>query len=159
MSPVLDHLDKQVRSSQRLLEIVIAQGAAIRKRDVEGVLARLGDVQAELAQRHRLEIERDELIRTAAGALGLAADDVDLDAITSLMPEAEAADARRKSAELKGLIVEIGRIHDQNRVLIRQELAFLDHLMRVLSGTPQAGYSQRGFDPAPQSVNIVDARA
>ena len=32
-------------------------------------------------------------------------------------------------------------MHAQNRILIRQELAFLDHLMRLMSGVPQAGYS------------------
>ena len=47
------------------------------------------------------------------------------------------------SAELKGLVTETSRVHDQNRLLVRQELSFLDHLMRVLSGTPQSGYSAR----------------
>ena len=47
--------------------------------------------------------------------------------------------ARALSAELRGTLSETARIHGQNRVLIRQELAFLDHLMRVLSGTPEGG--------------------
>jgi hypothetical protein len=63
------------------------------------------------------------------------------------------------SAELRGLIVEVGRIHDQNRLLIRQELAFLDHLMRVLSGTPQGGYSSNGWLSLPQTATVVDAKA
>ena len=159
MTPLLEHLDKQVRSSRRLLEIVISQGAAIRRRDVEGVLARLGDVQAEMAQRQRLEVERDELIRQAAVALHRAPEDVDLESILVLVPAAEGAEARQQSAELKGLLHEVGRIHEQNRILIRQELSFLDHLMRVLSGTPQAGYQPGGFGRAPQSSNVVDARA
>lgn len=159
MSALLEHIDKQIRSSQRLLQIVIAQGAAIRRRDVEGVLARLGDVQVEMAHRHRLELERDDLIRQAAAALGRDEADVDLESILALVPADVGSVARRKSAELKGLLSEVGRIHEQNRVLIRQELAFLDHLMRVLAGTPQAGYSMNGFTQAPQSSNVVDARA
>jgi hypothetical protein len=62
------------------------------------------------------------------------------------------------SAELRGLLVEIGKVHSVNRVLIRQELSFLDHLMRLLSGAPQAGYSATGWTNAPQSANVVNAR-
>ena len=40
--------------------------------------------------------------------------------------------ARELSAELRGLLAEIERVHDQNRILIRQELSFLDHLMRLM---------------------------
>ena len=46
-----------------------------------------------------------------------------------------------------------------NRILIRQELQFLDHLLRVMSGSPQGAYSRLGFDPVPQVVTTVDARA
>jgi hypothetical protein len=31
--------------------------------------------------------------------------------------------------------------------------------MRVLSGSPQAGYRPGGWTNAPQSLNVVDARA
>ena len=65
-----------------------------------------------------------------------------------------------KSAELRWLFSEIALVHAQNRVLIRQELSFLDHLIRVLSGTPQSGYSPFGdAPPAPRVPTVVDARA
>ena len=50
-------------------------------------------------------------------------------------------------------------MHDQNRLLVRQELSFLDHLMRVLSGTPQSGYSKAASDATPQIANAVNAHA
>jgi hypothetical protein len=53
----------------------------------------------------------------------------------------------------------VSRVHAQNRILIRQELAFLDHLMRVMSGVPQAGYSPIGPNAAPQPANLVDTKA
>ena len=159
MTGVLEHLERQVASSRRLLQSVMAQGEAIRRQDVEGVLARMSEVQAEMAERHRLEQDRDELLRRAAATLGSAPENVDLDGILTLVPAAEAAPARERSAELRGLLAEIGRIHEQNRVLIRQELTFLDHLMRVLSGTPRAGYSPQGWRPTPQPANALDARA
>jgi hypothetical protein len=66
--PVLGHLQRQLESARRLLGIVLAQGEAIRRRDVESVLARLTDVQAELAERRRLELEREELENERARA-------------------------------------------------------------------------------------------
>jgi len=156
---VLGHLERQLASARRLLGIVLAQTEAIKAQDVEGVLARLADMQTELAGRHVLEVERDTIIRDAATRAHLAPESVDLELLAAGLEPAENERVRAMSAELRGLLTEVGRVHEQNRVLIRQELAFLDHLMRVLSGTPQAGYSQRGFDPAPQSVNVVDARA
>ena len=75
------------------------------------------------------------------------------------IPSDEAEQARSLSAELVGLLRETGRIHEQNRVLLRQELAFLDHLMRALSGTPQGGYSPTGWVRTNAPVTVVDARA
>ena len=47
-------------------------------------------------------------------------------------------------------------------MLLRQELAFLDHLMRVLSGTPQGGYSPTGWlgtpHPSPSWTRGPDVR-
>ena len=42
---LLAHLDGQIASAQRLLRLVLTQGEAIRKRDVDAVLARLADIQ------------------------------------------------------------------------------------------------------------------
>lgn len=156
---LVTHLDRQIRSSKRLLELVLAQSSAIRARDVDGVLARLAELQGEMAQRLMLEQERERLIATAAGRLGIRADDVDIEAIISLEPTADGGPARRLSAELRGLVEETARIHAQNQVLIKQELSFLDHLMRLLSGSWQAGYSPTGASSAPQTSNAINAVA
>jgi hypothetical protein len=156
---VLVHLERQVESSRRLLECVLAQAAAIRAQDVEALLARLGDVQGEMAFRVTLERERDTLLRDAADTLGASPDDLELEDVLVGVPTAEAERARSLSAELRGLLKEIGRVHDQNRVLIRQELSFVDHLMRVMSGEPQGGYSPQGWHAGNRSVTVVDARA
>jgi flagellar biosynthesis/type III secretory pathway chaperone len=159
VSRLTEHLQRQLESSRRLLEIVLGQRDSIRKQDVESVLASLTDVQSEMAYRARLEQERDAILLEAALANGVAPDALDLEAVLVGTPAHEAAQARALSAELRGLITEVGRIHDQNRILLRQELTFLDHLMRVMAGTPQAGYSPEGWTSAPQTSNVVDARA
>jgi hypothetical protein len=160
MNGLLEHVDRQLQSARRLLRIVIAQREAIRKQDVETVLAQLGEVQTEMAVRMQLENERDALIGDAGRHLGVAPETIDLDALAGLVPPTEAEALREKSTELRGLFSEIALVHAQNRVLIRQELSFLDHLIRVLSGTPESGYSPFGSTPAsPRASTVVDARA
>jgi hypothetical protein len=159
VSALLDHLQRQLESSRRLLAIVLSQSAAIRRRDVETVLASLGEVQAEMNYRGRLEIEREQLLRSAATTRGVAPETLDLEGMLVGVPQLEANEARVRSAELIGLVTETGRVHEQNRMLLRQELTFLDHLMRVLSGTPQGGYSPTGWTATPTGLNAVDARA
>ena len=137
---VLRHLDAQLASARRLLDLILRQGQAIRERDVEGVLLRLSDVKTEMAMRERLEHERSALIDRAAAALGVAPAGVTLDALTGLMPDAEVPAARERSAELRGLLSEIAREHGINRALMRQELAFLDHLVRLIGQDTPGGH-------------------
>ncbi len=47
---LVEHLERQLESNRRLLQIVLAQGEAIKVQDVQTVLARLADVQHEMAQ-------------------------------------------------------------------------------------------------------------
>lgn len=158
MTGLIEHLERQLESNRRLLQIVLAQAEAIKVQDVQAVLARLADVQHEMAKRAQIERERDGLLRTAAQVLRVPADQVTLDMLLTLTPEPTATRVRALSAELKGLLAEVARIHRQNRVLIRQELLFLDHLMRVMSGAPQAGYTAVGHTAPTQPANLVDIR-
>jgi flagellar FlgN protein len=157
-SAVLAHLETQIVSARRLLGSILAQGAAIRGRDVEAVLARLADVKAEMSQRAMLEEQRTNLLVRAGISLGVPAPQVTLDAMTTLMPANEAARARQRSAELRGLLSEIAREHGINRALMRQELSFLDHLVRLIGQEPDTGYSPGGTESAP-TYRVVDAQA
>ena len=70
---LLAHLDGQIGSAQKLLRLVLTQGEAIRARDVEGVLARLADIQTEMGRRARLEEERVRVLQGAGSLLGVPA--------------------------------------------------------------------------------------
>ena len=94
MNEVIAHLQRQVESSRRLLGIVLAQTDAIKAQDVEGVLARLADVQAEMAVRQRLENERDSILFMAAERLGIDPGHVDLEGVIVDCAPAEAQRAR-----------------------------------------------------------------
>ena len=114
MSTVLEaellvHLDRQIDSARRLLGYVLAQGTAIRARDVEAVLGRLSDVQTEMVARAKLETERTGLLLRAGTALGVPATQVTLERLCALVTPEAARSAMQRSAELRG--GEIGRAH------------------------------------------------
>jgi hypothetical protein len=163
MSPlerdVLVHLEAQIDSAQRLLGSILSQGSAIRERDVEGVLARLGDIKAEMDLRGRLEAERTDLLARSGAQLGVPAAAVTLEAMTSLMSPAMAERAGERSAELRGLLDEVAREHGINRALMRQELSFLDHLVRLLGQEPEAGYRPGGPTAQPASHHVLNLQA
>lgn len=143
---VLAHLDAQLDSARRLLDLTLRQGVAIRAQQVDDVLARLSDIQVEMELRGQLEQQRTVLLNRAGAQLGVPGHAITLDAMATLMDPADAAAARGRSAELRGLLAEIQREHTINRALMRQELAFLDHLTRMMSGQEDLGYQRPGDD-------------
>jgi hypothetical protein len=164
---VVGHLDAQIASARRLLSAVLRQGQSIRAREVEEVMARLADIQAEMGRRAALEGTRTAILTAAGAALGVPPHTVTIESLAELLPPAHATAALERSAELRGLLAEVVREHATNRVLMRQELAFLDHLMRELGAEPDPGYgalSGRAMAPsatrAPQaSFRTLDLQA
>jgi hypothetical protein len=146
---VLAHLDAQVASAARLLEIVRAQGAAIRRRDVDAVVRHVAAFQAELERRTRVEEDRARLLARAGAALGLAPGTVTLTQLATLMDAAAAQLAQARSGELQRLLGELTREHGCNQALMRQELSFLDHLLRLVDPTPSIAYAPGGGRPRP----------
>jgi hypothetical protein len=68
--------------------------------------------------------------------------------------------ARERSAELRGLLAEIAREHGINRALMRQELAFLSHLTRLIGNDAEPGYDPSGTTgTAAPSHHVLDLRA
>jgi len=141
---LIAHLDGQIASAARLLEIVMAQEAAIHARDVDGVVRQVAAFQAELERRTRLEADRNRLLSRTAVALRLAPGEVTVSRMAKLMAPAEARLATTRSAELQSLLAELSTRHATNQALIRQELAFLDHLLGMIEPTPTLSYQQRG---------------
>jgi hypothetical protein len=166
---VLAHLDTQLVSARRLLDLVLQQAAAVRQRDPEGVLACLAEIQGEMERRGRLERERTQLLQHAAMHANVPAHEVDVELLITLIPEAHGVAARSKSAELRGLLAEIAREHLVNRALMRQELSFLDHLTRLIGDDEPLGYrptgampgtaTQGGANPAPAVHRVLDLQA
>lgn len=154
------HLDRQIAAARKLLSCVLEQGRAIRERAVDRTVAAAAAVRNEVEQREQLERERAELLAEAARALGTEPDAVTLEAICSLLDPRTAEAARHRSHELRGLLAEIAREHQTNRILLRQELAFLDHLLRLASGPQGAAYRPDGdlVTAAPHVHRVIDRR-
>jgi hypothetical protein len=148
---LLVHLDTQINSARKLLALILEQGKAIRARDVDAVLARLTEVQTEMGRRGALEQDRAALLQRAGAALGVPAAQVTLERLCALVTPGAATTARERSAELRGLLAEIAREHGINRALMRQELAFLAHLTRLVGQDTEPGYTRQagGNGPAP----------
>ena len=147
---VIEHLDEQISSGRRLLAAILAQGKAIREQDVETVVQKLADIKTEMDLRQRLDMVRSAILEAAGQSLGIPAPAVTLEALVTLVGPLEAASARERSAELRGLLDEIAREHGINRALMRQELAFLDHLIRLVGGEPEGAlHARRRLRPRP----------
>jgi hypothetical protein len=145
---VLAHLDAQIASVQRLLEVVLEQGAAIRARDVHTVVRLAGLLHGEVARRRQIEDTRSQLLARAGAQLGIPAAAVTLTRLSVLMSPAHAGLAAERSARLRGLIEELRREHSCNRALMQVELSFLDHLMKSLS----LDASVHNYDPRGASA-------
>jgi hypothetical protein len=92
--------------------------------------------------------------------LGVPAPQVTLERLCALITAEGGRAARERSAELRGLLGEIAREHGINRALMRQELAFLSHLTRLVGNDAEPGYNPTGSagTPAP-SHHVLDLRA
>ncbi|MGD0196494.1 MAG: flagellar export chaperone FlgN [Solirubrobacteraceae bacterium] len=155
---VLAHLDTQLASARVLLAIVLEQGQAIRRRAVQEVVNLAGRMQAELERRRQIDAARTLLLERAGARLRIGSGAVTLEALTSLMTAAAATAARAASAELRGLLDEIQREHIVNRALMTHELAFLDHLLRLVDLDGPGAYGDAATKPSRRSAATVGAR-
>ena len=123
----------------------------------------LTDIQTEMGRRGTLEQDRAGLLQRAAAALRMSVVAVTLEHLCTLVGPDAAQAARDRSAELRGLLAEIAREHGINRALMRQELAFLAHLTRLIGNEPEAGYtppaSGNSQPSAPALHRVLDLQA
>ncbi len=141
---VIAHFEAQLVAARRLLQVVLEQGVAIRNRDVRGVVQLTGVLQAELQRRQLLENQRLALLQRAGTRLGVAAGSVTLALLETLMDPESARLAGARSSELRGLLETVQREHHVNRALMSQELAFLDHLLKLAGIGGDESYNAGG---------------
>ncbi len=141
---LLSHLAAQLGSAERLLELVLKQGAAIRRRDVYAVVRAAGMLHGEMSRRQSIELERTELLRRSGLRLGVAPEAVTITRLSALLDHESATEVSARSAKLRGMLHELQREHMLNRALMKVELSFLDHLMKTLQLDADPGYDASG---------------
>lgn len=155
---VLSHLAAQIGSAERMLEIVLEQGKAIRARDVHAVVRLAGLLHGEISRREGLDVTRGELLSRCGARLGIPAEAVTVTGLAALMDGDSGAQALTRSAQLRGLLHELQREHMLNRALMKVELSFLDHLMRTLELDGAPVYDATGAEgsatPRGASANL-----
>ena len=151
------HLEAQLVAARRLLQVVLEQGVAIRNRDVRGVVQLTGMLQAELKRREQLKHERVALLARAGVRFGVSGGSVTLSLLETLMDPESAQIAGARSAELRGLLEVVRREHHVNRALMGQELAFLDHLLK-LAGIGDETYNAGGDRLATTAAQVTGRR-
>jgi hypothetical protein len=139
---VLEHLSTQLESARRMLAIVLEQATAIRQRAVPQVVRLATSLQTEMHRREVIETDRLALLQRAGAQLHVSSGDVSIAMLANLMDDESAEIARNRTAELRGMLLEIQREHTTNRALMQQELAFLDHLLRLAGNA--GGYDSGG---------------
>jgi hypothetical protein len=139
---ILTHLNTQLASGRRMLAVVLEQATAIRQRAIPTIVRLAGALQAEMHRREVIEIERSQIMERAGLRLGVGPTDVTMSMLSTFMDEASAEIARNRTTELREMLEDISREHETNRALMQQELAFLDHLLRLAGGG--GGYDSAG---------------
>jgi protein-disulfide isomerase-like protein with CxxC motif len=155
---VIAHLEAQLVAARRLLGVVLEQGAAIRNRDVRAVVQLTGLLQAELERRKLLENERLLLLARAGVRLGSNPASITVTMLETVMDPDSAQMAAARSAELRGLLQEIQREHYVNRALMGQELAFLDHLLKLAGLGGDESYNAGGDRLATTAADVTGHR-
>ena len=124
-----------------------------RRRTCRTLLARLGDVQTELGVRKQLELERERLIQRRGRPPRASRPSRSTSRrCSTASPPTRAPAPARSARTCAAVLAQVAQVHGSNRVLIRQELTFVDHLLRVLSGTPAGRLLAGRLDDAPQPV-------
>ncbi len=144
---VLAHLEVQLVSARRLLQIILKQGEAIRERNVQSVVALTGMLQAEMQRRTLLEDERSRLLDRAGARLGIAPGAVTLTLLTRSMPEPPPRTHSSAAGSCAGCSPSCSASTRSTGRSCSQELAFLDHLLRLADGRVDAGYDSVGERP------------
>jgi flagellar FlgN protein len=155
---VIAHLEVQLVAARRLLGVVLEQGAAIRNRDVRSVVQLTGLLQAELERRRLLENERMLLLARAGVRLGANPASITVAMLEAVMDPDAAQLAAARSAELRGLLEEVQREHYVNRALMSQELAFLDHLLKLAGLGGDESYNAGGSRLATTPADVTGHR-
>jgi hypothetical protein len=83
---------------------------------------------------------------------------VSMSLLDAVMDPGRAPLAHARSAELRGILEEVQREHHVNRALMSQELAFLDHLLKLAGLGGDESYNAGGSRLATTPADVTGHR-
>jgi hypothetical protein len=162
MNDALRHLiavlRRQADSLEAALLLTEAQTSAIARRDIDAVSSLAISLETEVVTGRRLEQKRRGFAASLANALGVEEQDTTLGTLAAALPK---TDARALLAAGETVIRAVERLARQsaaNRVLLENELAVIDHVMRIAHHSEPVSYRGSGAYQS-ESIPLLDTRA
>jgi hypothetical protein len=154
------NLGEQTRVWRRLLDLSQAQLAALQQQDVHAVHALLQELEVAMLDRSRTEVRRSMLLEQAAAKLGMPAAQITRDHISAHCDEPLAQELARAAEELRALVVELDAVTARNAVMLEQELAIIDVLVRgaTVDTSARMTYGKAGVQDEAPRLRLLDAQ-
>lgn len=147
---VVNHLDAQLNSLLKMRDVLDEQDDAVEASDAERVLAAVGELRVQLAERVQLESDREKLINAWARKLQCLPEEV----TASRLAEADPQNGPRIQ-ELSRMIhteaLRVQSMHAQVQARLRSELSFVSCLVDALYPAQTPG----GYSPAGQTAPVT----
>lgn len=153
------NLEDQVRIYRQLLDLSQAQLVALRAQDVHAVHAVLQEIEVTMLERSKVEQRRSALLEAIARELGVPVAEVTASLLSQVADESVGAAIADASRRLGELVAELARVVERNRVILEQELAIIDHMVKGMTAVPAAPtYGQTGAQTEVSRLKILDAK-
>jgi hypothetical protein len=158
---IVGNVQEQVSVWQRLLQLSMAQRAALEAQDAQAVHALLQEIEVAMLDRSRAEVRRGMLLGQAAAHLGIEVGDVTRDVIAACCPAELAARLEAAGEELRALVVELDAVVGRNAAMLEQELAIIELLVQGVTTDVAARptYGKHGTTHEAPRLRLLDAQA
>ncbi len=155
------NLREQTRVWSRLLELSIAQRAALEVQDVHAVHALLQEIEVAMHERQRTELRRSILVRQAAAHLGIEPDDVTRDLIAGCCDSQLASELVEAAEQLREVAGELDVVAKRNAMLLEQELSIIEVLVQGVTtdASARTTYGKQGVQEEAPRLRLLDAQA
>ncbi|MEO6866932.1 MAG: flagellar export chaperone FlgN [Gaiellales bacterium] len=154
------NVQEQARVWQRMLELSLAQLAALGQQDVHAVHAVLQEIEIAMLDRSRAESRRTVLMAQAASKLDMNVADITRELIMERCDPATGAELSIAADELRALVVELDSVVARNTAMLEQELSIIEVLVRgvTVDTSVRTTYGKQGMQQEAPRLRLLDAQ-
>ncbi|MCW2927565.1 MAG: hypothetical protein JWM86_1533 [Thermoleophilia bacterium] len=153
-------VQEQARVWRRLLDLSLAQLDALKSQNVHGVHAILQELEVTMLERSRTEVRRGILLQQAATMLDVPVEAITRDVLVEHVDPQLAASLVEAAEELRALVVELDAVVGRNTVLLEQELAIIEVMVRgaTVDSSARVTYGKHGMQHEAPRLRLLDAQ-